>query len=92
MATPTPLTEEQQQLLDKWQQVDEAFRRATHAYWEAHNAQIKASESRRLKAFNAQRHALDAQVKAFKWLRRSLSHCIASGFDPEAYRPSGATR
>ena len=92
MTTPTPLTPEQQQLLDQWQQADDTFQKATYAYLQTHNDQVKAPESQRLKAFNLQRHALDAQVKAFKWLQRGRSHCIASGFDPETYRLSSGTQ
>lgn len=86
MTTPLPLTPEQQLLLDQWQQTDNAFRHATNAYWFAHDAQVKAPDSQRLKAFNAQRRALDTQVKAYKWLRRAYHACHTLGFDPDLYR------
>jgi hypothetical protein len=77
------LTPDQQLLLNKWRQADDAFRQATFAYHEACNARLKATDSQCLKAFNAQRSALDAQIKAFKWLRRHYHDCRAAGFNPE---------
>jgi hypothetical protein len=81
-----PLNAEQQLLLARYLQADDAFRNATHAYWQAHEAQVKACDSERLKAFNAQRCALDAQVKAFKWQRRHYQICLAADFNPLSHQ------